>query len=293
MTTDSALSAVTTYRYLRISMVLLIVGLAGAVAYEAYEVAGDCLQTSISAYYYTPAQGIFVGTLVALGLGMVVLKGNTDWEDILLNLAGMLAPVVALVPTPYRARCYSVPVDIKARSANVANNVTSLFVVAVLAMLVTGLIAWHQARTREWTVASSVGAALAGAILLVAAGFFWWDRAAFLQRGHYVAAIAMFVCIVLVVLLNAGAYGRQQEESHRPQPLNKPASVNRYLAVAVAMVVSSVGMGLWRWLFGWEHAVLWIEATLITLFAVFWILQTRELWSRVRRGGPAVADTPR
>jgi hypothetical protein len=62
--------------------------------------APGCFQTSISAYYYTPVHGIFIGALVAVGTCLICLRGNTDAEDILLNLAGMFAPVVALVPTP-------------------------------------------------------------------------------------------------------------------------------------------------------------------------------------------------
>jgi len=55
--------------------------------------------------------------------------------------------------------------------------------------------------------------------------------------------------------------------------------------IAPAMVVVPAAMGLYRWLFGWEHAVLWIEAALITLFAVFWLSQTEELWEQGPRAG--------
>ena len=67
-----------------------------------------CFQTSISAYYYTPVHGVFIGALVAVGTCLICLRGNTDAEDILLNLAGMFAPVVALVPTPGTGSCGSV-----------------------------------------------------------------------------------------------------------------------------------------------------------------------------------------
>ena len=41
-----------------------------------------------------------MGALMAMGVSMVVLKADNEVEDILLNIAGVLAPVVALVPTP-------------------------------------------------------------------------------------------------------------------------------------------------------------------------------------------------
>src|SRR5205085_6408417 len=55
---------------------------------------------SISAYYYTPVRGMFAGALLAIGACLVCIRGSTTVEDILLNVAGMLAPVVALIPTP-------------------------------------------------------------------------------------------------------------------------------------------------------------------------------------------------
>ena len=68
-----------------------------------------CLQPSISAYYYTPVGAVFIGVLVTMGVCLVALKGNTDGEDVLMNLAGMLAPGVAFIPTPDAGTCRSAP----------------------------------------------------------------------------------------------------------------------------------------------------------------------------------------
>lgn len=54
---------------------------------------------SLSAFYYTPARGLFVGTLVAIGVALVAYRGYTRGENRLLNAAGALAVVVALAPT--------------------------------------------------------------------------------------------------------------------------------------------------------------------------------------------------
>lgn len=58
-----------------------------------------CWGESISGYYYTPSRNVFVGALVVIGVSLIAIKGSTDREDVLLNLAGVLAPIVAFVPT--------------------------------------------------------------------------------------------------------------------------------------------------------------------------------------------------
>ena len=71
----TAVAAVTTWRYLRLAMVAH--GCSGwpvAVLYEAVRVEG-CWQTSISAYYYTPVQSIFVGALVTIGVCLIACEG--------------------------------------------------------------------------------------------------------------------------------------------------------------------------------------------------------------------------
>jgi hypothetical protein len=63
--------------------------------------------------------------------------------------------------------------------------------------------------------------------------------------------------------------------------------------IAVAMVVAPLLMVGWKKLYGWDHAVLWIEGTLIVLFAAFWISQTQELWNDgIRQELPRSQATP-
>ena len=68
-----------------------------AVLYQSVR-QGDLLG-SVSAYYYTPAQAFFVGGLIGLGACMIALKGTNPVEDVFLNLGGVFAVIVALVPT--------------------------------------------------------------------------------------------------------------------------------------------------------------------------------------------------
>ena len=117
---DPARAAVTTYNSLRLALAALVLLLFGSVALEAWA-AGGCLQPSISAYYYTPAGPVLVGVLVAAGVSLIALKGNTDAEDVLMNLAGMLAPGVAFIPTPDAGTCSSAPLAVPDTPSIVAN----------------------------------------------------------------------------------------------------------------------------------------------------------------------------
>lgn len=104
-----------TYNYLRIGMIGAVVLLAASIIWERLKV--DCWPTSISAYYYTPVRAIFVGSMIAVGLSLIVYKGRTPLEDTFLNFAGMLAPVVAIAPTTDIGSCWSIapsPLPLKA-----------------------------------------------------------------------------------------------------------------------------------------------------------------------------------
>lgn len=116
-----SIDSVKTWRYLRLSMVGVVAALAAAVLYEHFQIKErDCFQTSISAYYYTPASSVFVAALVSIGVAMVCLRGSNRREDLLLNLAGMFAPIVAFVPTPGPGTCWSVQSATEARAAQCA-----------------------------------------------------------------------------------------------------------------------------------------------------------------------------
>ena len=281
VTAVADLQTVKTYRYLRIAMIALVVGLGVSVAYEAAHVAGDCLKSSISAYYYSPVRGFFVSSLVAIGVCLVCLQGNSPLEDALLNLAGMLAPVVALVPTPYEANnCPSIARDDHSSSADVANNMTALLALGAIALIITVLLAVAQREDRQ--IWFGIGGALALWGFTVAV--FESDRGYFEGHAHYTAAIAMFVAIIAVVGVNALHLG--QRKLALGHSAGRSAYANRYAVIAVAMLLS-VGVVLtWKWTAGFAHWVLAIEAALITLFATFWVAQTMELWSRGLRSTP-------
>ncbi|QIM20832.1 hypothetical protein G7075_06280 [Phycicoccus sp. HDW14] len=136
MQPDPALAAVRTYGYLRLALAGLVLLLFAAVALEFRATGDDCLQTSISAYWHTPARAVFVGVLVTMGVCLVALKGNTPGEDIALNFAGMLAPGVAFIPVHDPGTCSSVPIQVSDAGPAVANNMQALFVLGAVALAI-------------------------------------------------------------------------------------------------------------------------------------------------------------
>lgn len=273
------IAAVKTYRYLRIAMVGAVVLLGVSIAVERSNV--DCWQTSVSAYYYTPVRAIFVGMLLAIGLCLIIIKGSTTWEDATLNAAGMLAPVVAVVPTTDVGECWSqspgrLPVGDDGNlaawvTANIDNNITALLITGIAGLIVAAAIA--SVATSNVKAVAEVGdvgmrlGLLAAMVFLLtgAALFIWWDD--FDTRAHGFAAVLMFLFLALAV--GGSAWNRR----HDPAPR---AYFWVYATIAAAMVIAPAIM----FPLGpqWRHMVLVLEATEITLFAVFWLVQTKEHW---------------
>ncbi|GAB3768788.1 FtsH-binding integral membrane protein [Nocardioides ginsengisegetis] len=274
---ESRDDVVKTYRYLRLGMVLMILFLAAAVVIAWAKVDFACLQTSVSAYYYTPAQGVLVGSLVAIGVGMVVLKGDSDLEDVLLNIAGMMAPVVALVPTPHPGRCASVVVDDAQRRASVENNGWSLILVGAVGLAVTALVLRRDRARGDDNRQHVLGLAVATALYAGGAVAFWAWRSGILRFGHYAAAIVMFACLIGVVWGNA----RRSAGSSSM----RDAARTWYGAIAGLMLVSLLVWAVLA-LAGVDHALLVLEILLIGLFAWFWAIQTRERWHGTGLDGP-------
>ncbi len=54
---------------------------------------------SMSAYYFTPMRNLFVGVLFSIGSFLFLYKGFSNWENHALNLAGLFAIGIALLPT--------------------------------------------------------------------------------------------------------------------------------------------------------------------------------------------------
>lgn len=251
-----------TWRYLRLAMVAVVLALGASVGIERVKVSRDCFQTSISAYYYTPVRGVFVGALVALGLCLICLRGSTDIEDLLLNVAGMLTPVVAFVPTPrYTPLCISVSPPVEHVSANVANNVVALLIVSGIVILIVGGALIVTESTLPARIGGAIGASLWAITLLV----FLSARDAFVDNAHDVAAVLMFLCIVGAAIDNAF-------------DTKRPSLHALYIALAAAMAAALVIIWIVGLATGWRYWTILLEVIVLDLFVVFWLVQTADLW---------------
>jgi hypothetical protein len=273
------------YRYVRLAIIALLLGLGVSVLYQT-EQQHWLLLASVSAYYYTPAQGIFVGALTALAACMIALRGTSDAEDVLLNLGGMFAVMVAVVPTargadyqtakrlcdkatdnlPSGVDCPTIKALAAATRANVGNNMIALLVLGLVGLLVVGgLLARHRQWARLGLVAwVGVGAAIV--IYLTALVTFFAARDWFIDHAHFIAASSLAVCIIGVAIANA--YRRHPKGSPKATPRN------RYSVVAVAMiVVSVVGAILF---FTGAISLFWLEIAVAAMFLVLWTVQTVE-----------------
>lgn len=260
-------AAIKTYRYLRIGIVGAVALLAVSILIERAD--AGCWQTSISAYYYTPVRVIFVGALMAVGLSLIVIKGRTAGVDICLNFAGMLAPVVAVVPTTNVGECWSVPPSPLPVNedgsladwvvANIDNNVQALLVTGIVGLLVAAAIAHSRSSSVRWGLAATLAFLVAFWL-----AFRFWDD--FDTRSHAIAAIAMFAFLAVAVALNAWAI--------RDDPEKRVYFIS-YIAIVVAMVAVPVVL----FPLDWDHKILILEALEILLFGVFWLVQTAEHWN--------------
>lgn len=272
---DHGRSVLHTYRSIRLATVVLVVLLAGSVVVEA-TMAG-CWQTSISAYYWTPAHGVFIGVLCAVGACLVVYKGSSELEDLALNFSGFLAFVVAMVPPVRRPSCggSSLPAEYVV-TESIRNNVLAVLVAGAAAQAVTVVLARRAGPVPPSRPVVRIARVGGWAVIVLGAAAFVLFPSEFDSYGHDVAAVTMFVVIIGVVVTNA--------VSARTAGLSSRYA-RAYAAVAVAMVVTLAAVVLGQLLMpDWGHAVLVVEALLVAEFATFWGFQTAELWGVVNRG---------
>ncbi|TCC19374.1 hypothetical protein [Kribbella speibonae] len=265
-----------TYNYLRLALVGLLIMLTVAVLRERAKAPG-CWQGSISAYYYTPAHAVFVGALVAIGVCMIVLKGEPRLEDVLLNICGMLAPVVAFVPTPNPGDCSSAPAVSRDATADIANNMFAYFATAILGLVIS-IELWRRQRRggERWLPAQNRGLLAAIVLLVVAIVWFAADPDSFEDLAHYLSAVPLFILFTIIVFQNARAQSRT-------------LYTVLYQAIAWLMGLSLVaGLICWRL----DAELFAVEAVLLGLFLLFWVVQTVELWDKGVRPESEASTVP-
>lgn len=281
-------AAVKTYRYLRLGMVVAVGVLVYSVLEEYFQPGVHCLLGSFSGYYYTPVRGVFTCVMVAIGFALIVIKGRTALEDVLLSLAGMMAPIVAFIPTtddlhgvcrPEMLRIGHYQPDPGSRfiPSSISNNVHALVFAGFAALVVVGVaivIQWRRdpGSVSEYTTGTWINLAVAAVLMVTALVLVKWAYG-WVLHGHARAASAMFVFL-------AAAAGTNSVVGFRDRTGKVYAWT--YGIVGLAMVVAGI---LFVVLQGHDqsalggHLVLAIEVVEISLFVVFWGLQTVERWT--------------
>lgn len=290
--------ALRTYRFLRFGVVLVIVLLTVSILKETFKSDPDCLQGSISAYFYTPVQSVFVGALTVLGFTMVALWGKTWVEDACFNLAGLLAPVVAFVPTSESTDCRIVaatgePVKtdaekqqvLDASHAAINNNMSSYLLVVgigLLVLLVVGVRA-QMLKTplveRPFTFWGPYVAA--AAVWVFGICKFNQDGKTWLyENAHIWSAFLMFGLIVVAVF----AVGYAKWKPDQKLETNKEPQLVWASTYGLLALTMSIGAALIHW-WGWgsvefeEHRTFWLETWMIAGLLVFWVLQSIDRWN--------------
>jgi hypothetical protein len=302
--------ALRTYRYVRVLIVVLSVGLLAAVLLE--RVTADCLLGSISAYYYTPARGLFTGGLIGIGVCLIAIRGENDLQDGLLNVAGLFGPMVALVPMhlkvgtadhPSREALCIInahrvtdlrPGDIReaafglvtaGRVDSIRNNTWALLIVIGLGLLLLGwLIWWGRRHPRAgapkpkwwpWAVSMLVAAGV-WAVYRFAHGFY-------IERVHFTTAILMFAAVSVFAVVDGIRTMRLQHAKKRG------------IAYVVLGVILLGGCGAIM-LFGrsanWDYTTFTVEVWGIGVFLVFWVVQTIDLWNHTSRRTAILSAAP-
>jgi len=248
----------TTYRYVRFALLALLLTLAVSVGAET---ARAGWQTSLSGYYYTAAGPVFIAVLGAVGVCLVALRGFTDAEDVCLNLSGISAPMVAFVPTPAAGH----PPDVHA----IVNNALSFLVVLAIGYVVV-LVATvrRQHRPTPWGV---VGLVATAAAWIVGMAWILLDHTSFAAHAHALAGVFTFLPFAGVVVLNTDWGVRVLAREAAASRTRFDAA---YWAIVAGMVVVVAVFAL---VHAWAYALLGVEAGLLALFALFWVLQTVDL----------------
>lgn len=282
------LAAVKTYRYVRLAIVAAVAMLAIGVVVQV--VRDGTALSSISAYYFTPMRDVFVGAILAGSLGLIAVRGRAGWENVLLDLAGLLLPVVAFLPVPLpgmpagvdlapftcpdgRRECVP-PEAVPA----VETGLTTLLVVTAV---VLGFAAWTSVRQEDPDPAERRGLLAATVVWLVVAVLFWSGadapgRDLVLRYGHYTAAVSGFAVLVAVARINAAR--SQDSFTVRGRTLGY-GTIYRGVWMLMALVLAGgLAAGVLVDRSAVPRLILWLEASLLALFAVFWTAQTVEFW---------------
>jgi len=275
---------VQTYRYLRGAMVGLLLALLLSVVLQWWlGTDRSCWLGSISAYYFTPARTVVVGTLCALGIALIAYEGHSPEENVLLDFSGVMALLVAVVPTVPDPRCGPSPFDetIDQIAAGIGISLPTLVIATLVALGVVAVLRVRAmrdgsaGRPARSTVVLSVVCACVVVIELVLVALL---RGPLVAVAHGVAATTMVAGAIAVMVCSA----LRVDERHGAgaSELATAAAYRRtYLALAVTLgVLLALTVVLHLTVSGFDLTVLVAEVVILVLFGAYWVVQTVELW---------------
>lgn len=286
-------STIITYRALRMGVVAAALLLTASLVLEIIRTKGLEL-TSISASYYSPVSKVFVGVLVATGMALIAIMGREKSEDGALNLAGMLAPTIGMLPTTVGPSAPGACRDGVAKCIplssliDVENNVSSLLVLGFLCM-VGALV--YVIKTHGPGSPQMRRMILPGLLWLVSVVLWLFARELMLVHGHNLAAFCFFILLAWVARINA----LDPPDGPTVMRLTPKAYQRGYKIVSTAMIGTIVLTAIYDIgiLAGWlpNPYPQWFfvaESLLLGLFIAFWVLQTAHFWrDGVPDSGPA------
>jgi hypothetical protein len=292
LSADPKITPRRTYRYLRLVMIGTVVAifLAVGLTWREYEK----LIPTISHFFYTPAGIVFVGSLIAAAAAMLALSGDGA-QQVLLDVAAMLAPIIALVPTNAdnailrnlrqdlcpdgTSACVPPPFD---GYATIGMTVWCIAVPVVL-LLALGIGIADRLSSGKFTAQFFWTQALCWVVWVAILTWFVGFRDAFFSAGHYVSASAFFVVVTLVALWQAilGPLQTRRELANGEQPTfwqQTLAWVYWFIAallVGVILVGVAIFVGI---IHPGPDGMFWVEAWGLIGFGIFWLLQTLQKW---------------
>jgi ABC-type multidrug transport system fused ATPase/permease subunit len=293
------------YRSLRLAIVFLLLALAASVFYQTIH-QGSFLQ-SVSAYYYTPAQPVFVAALIGFGVMMIAMQGLSNAENVFLRLAGIFAIAVALIPTRLSGDFQTAVqacqksggtsptqqvknlncATILATRASVENNVAAALIAGGLALVLIAVILFKGGGAKtgtsegRWALAALFASTLLwlGGLIALAVSVDWLGN-----YGHVIGGIGLLVCVLLVAGANAYRQERPTMGSVPKGKVLKSPGDHLFMWLAIVMlVISGVLIGLWQ---SDVISLFDVEMPVAFLFALFWTVQTIEIERGSRSSRP-------
>lgn len=262
-----------TQRYLRLTLVAIVVALFVAVTAES--VTSGVIQPSISHYFYTSARGVFVGALIAASVCLLALSGRGR-PVIWLDIAAIFAPLIALVPTGLES---GVPAE---EMPGVRNGVFTYCVMVFVIIIAMAVIrAVKKTPNGGARVVSIVAGCTAGVLALLAfvpplnEGFPFNFAMPGLNSIHFVATLAFFGFFAAVPLFSPLEVLEPGEKSPSPKQLRIYRWIGWLLVASLAVLIVAFFAPD---LFGSFPIVLVGEVAALLLFAIFWWVQTFQRW---------------